>query len=130
MNGISGHKYTVDVKKIRRFFLFKPGNVVMKTLEATTQFGDFNLRLLMIQSNKRFPYIRHCQHKDDATDKFFSYVQEHYGTVAVELIVLTKTLLTNVYDIGSKSGLNIFKVLQDRFLKHIIPINIWYDNVQ
>ena len=84
----------------------------------------------MMQSNKRFPYNRPLGHKDYAIDNFFSYVQAHDSTAAVETIVITKTLLTNVYAIGSKSGLNIVKVLQERFLKHGIPIDIWYDNAQ
>ena len=130
INGISRRNFPVDVKKLRRFFLFKPDNVVMKTLDATTQFGGFNLRILMIQSNKRFPYNRPLRHKDDAIDNLFSYVQAHDSTATVETIVITKTLLTNVYAIGSKSGLNIVKVLQERFLKHGIPIDIWYDNAQ
>ena len=36
----------------------------------------------------------------------------------------------DVYDIVSKSGLNIAKFIQDRFRERIIPINIWSDNVK
>ena len=35
-----------------------------------------------------------------------------------------------VYAIGSKSGLNYVKVLQDRFCEHRTTINIWSDNTQ
>ena len=54
-NGLSGRNRPVDVKKLRKFSLFKPDNIVMKTLEATTQLGGFNKRLLMRKSNNRFP---------------------------------------------------------------------------
>lgn len=46
------------------------------------------------------------------------------------MIVVTKTLLTKFYAIGSKSGLNIAKFLQDGFWERGIPINICYDNAQ
>ena len=36
INGLSGRNCTVDIKKLRKFFLFKPETIVMKTLEATT----------------------------------------------------------------------------------------------
>ena len=36
INGLYGRNCTVDIKKLRKFFLFKPETIVMKTLEATT----------------------------------------------------------------------------------------------
>ena len=81
-------------------------------------------------SNKISPYNGPHQHKDDAVNTFFSSVQAYYGTTDVGLIVGTKTLLTYVYAIGSKSGLNIAKFLQDRFHESGIPINIWSGNTQ
>ena len=56
INGLSGRNHPVNVTKLRRYFLFKPDNAVMKTLEATTQLGGFNQLILMIQPNNRFPY--------------------------------------------------------------------------
>ena len=84
----------------------------------------------MIQSNKWFPYSGPRQQKDDAINTFFSPVRAQDGTTVVEIIFGTKTLLTDVYAIGSRSGLKIAKVLQDGFRKGGIPINIQYDNVQ
>ena len=84
----------------------------------------------MRQSNKWFPYSGPHRHKDDAIKVFLSSVLSHNGTTTVELIVGPKTLLTDVYSIGSNSYLNIYKVLQDRFRKRGIPINIWSDNSQ
>ena len=102
----------------------------MKTIEAISQPGGFNQRLPIRQSDKCFPYSGHHQHKDDAIDTFLSSVRSHDGTTAVEFIVGAKTLLTDVNAMGSKSGLNIFKVLKDRFRKRGVPINIWSDNAQ
>ena len=84
----------------------------------------------MIHSNKKFPYSRSQQHKFDTIDTFFSSVHAHDVTTTVELIVGTNTLCTDVYAIVSKLGLNITKVLQDRFRECGIPINIWYDKAQ
>ena len=53
INVLSGRNSPVDVKKLWNFFLFKPDNIFMKTLEATTHLGGFNQRLPMQQSNKR-----------------------------------------------------------------------------
>ena len=102
----------------------------MKTLDSTTQLGGFDQRLPMRQYNKCFSYNGFHQHEDDAIDTFFSSVKSHDGTTAVELIVGTKTLLTDVYAIGSNSGLNISKVLLDCFRERGIPINIWSNNSQ
>ena len=84
----------------------------------------------MRKSNKRFPYRDPHQHEEDTIDTFLSSVKTHNGTTAVELIVRTKTLLTYVYAIWSKSGLNIAKFIQYRFREHGIPINICSDNAQ
>ena len=102
----------------------------MNTLEATTQLDGFNQRLLMRKSNKRLPSSRPHQHKDDAIDTFFSSVKDHDGNTNFELTVCTKTIFLDVYVIGSKSGLNIAKFLQDRFCESSIPINIWSNNAQ
>ena len=69
----------------------------------------------MIQSNKQFPYSGLHRHYDDAIDTILYSVHDHNGTATVEVIVSTKTIITDVYAIGSKSGLNIVNVLQDRF---------------
>ena len=130
INGISVCNRPVDVKKLRKFFIFNPDDIFMKTLEAATQPGGFNQRFSMWHSKKRFLYSRYHQHKDYSIDIFFSSVPDHDVTTAVELTFGTKILLTNIYAIGSNSGLNIYKVLQDRFCKHGILINIWYDNAQ
>ena len=84
----------------------------------------------MIQTNNIFPYSGPLRYKDYAIDVFFASVRAHDGTTAVELIYGTKILLTDVYDIGSKSGVNIGKVFQDRFCECGTPINIWSDNAQ
>ena len=112
------------------FSLFKTDSIVMKTLEATAQLGGFNQLPPMRKPNKHLPYNRHHQHENDAIKKFFSSVKSHDGTTDVELMVGIKTLLTDVYAIWSKSGLNIAKVLQDCFHKRGIPINIWSNNVK
>ena len=61
---------------------------------------------------------------------FLSFVKTHDGNTTVELIVGTKKLLTVVHAIGYKSGLNIEKVLQDRFRESGIPLNISSENAQ
>ena len=71
----------------------------MKTLEATTKLGVFNHCLLMLQSNKLFPYSGSHRHRDDAIDTIFLLVLYHDGNTDVELIVGTNTLLTGVYAI-------------------------------
>ena len=60
----------------------------------------------------------------------FLSVPAHDSTTSVELIARTKTLLTDVYAIGSNYGLNISKVLQEWFREHGILINIWSNNAQ
>ena len=130
INGLSGCNRPVDVKKLRKFYLSNPENIVIKTLESTTQLGSFNQRLPARQYNKRLHYIGPHQHEDDTIATLFSSVKTNDGTTAVKLIVGTKTLLTDVYAIGSKSVLNIAKVLQYRFCKRGIPINIWSNNSQ
>ena len=47
INGLSGRKPPVDVKRLERFLLFNTDNVVMKNIEATYQLGGFNQRLPM-----------------------------------------------------------------------------------
>ena len=84
----------------------------------------------MSKSNKIYPYSESHQRKDDAIDTLFYSVKYHDGTAAIELIVGTKTILTDVYAIGSKSGLNIANFSQDRFRERGIPIKIWSDNAQ
>ena len=115
INGISGRNLQVGVNKISRFFLFKPDNIAMKTIEATTQLGGFNQSIPMRKSNKRFPYIKPHWHEDVAIITFWSSVLSHDGTTTVELIVGTKTLLTDVYAIGPKLGLDICQI-PSRFL--------------
>ena len=83
----------------------------------------------MRQSNKCFPYIRSHLHEDDAIDTFLSSVKSHDGNNAVEIIVGAKTILRDLNAVVSKSGLNISKVLQDRFRERRFLINIWSDNV-
>ena len=51
INGLSGRNSPVDIKKYCNLFLFDPDNIVIKTLEVTTQLGSFNQRLLMQQFN-------------------------------------------------------------------------------
>ena len=102
INGLYDRNQPVDVNKIRRFFLFNPYDVVMKTLKGNTQLDGFNRRLLMIQYNNHLPYISTHKHKDDSIDTFFYDVKSHIGTTAFKLIIGTKTLRTDVYAIGSK----------------------------
>ena len=99
INSLSNRNRQVDVNKISKVFLFNPDNVMMKTLEATTQIGDLNQRLQIRQSNKRLPYNRPHRHEDDTIDTLFSSMQSHNGTTAVELIFGSKTLFTYVYAI-------------------------------
>ena len=56
INGIYGHNLPEDMKKLKRFLIFKHGNILMKTLEATTQLGGFNQLLPTRKSSKRFSY--------------------------------------------------------------------------
>ena len=130
INGLSWRNCHVDVKKLHNFLLFKPDNIVIKILEATTQLCDFNEHLPMKQYNKIFPYSGPHWHKDDAIDTFLFSVKAHNSTTAAKIIVGANTLLTDGYCIRSKSGLDISKVLQCRFHNHGIPINIWSDNTQ
>ena len=97
----------MEVKKITLLFLFKPENIVIKTLETTTKIGGFNQSLQMKQSNKLFPYSGSHRNKYDAIDTFFLSVPYHDSATDVELIFGTKKLLTGVYAIWFKSGLNI-----------------------
>ena len=102
----------------------------MKTSEASTKLGGFKQLFQMLHSNKRLSYSEPQKNDDDAINNFFSSVRAHDGTTPIELIIDTETLLTNVYAIGSKSSLNIAKVLQYRFREGGITINIWSDNAQ
>ena len=71
INGIYGHNFPVDVKKLRKLFLFNPDNIAMNNIEPTTQLGVFNQQIPMQHSNKQFLYSEPCRHKDDAIDTFF-----------------------------------------------------------
>ena len=82
----------------------------------------------MLQYNKQSQYSGSHWHKYDAIGTFLSLIPDHDGNTAIELIVVTNKLITGIYTIGSNSGLNITKVLQDHFHKSDIPINIWSDN--
>ena len=130
INTLSGRNRLVYFKKLKRLFLFNPDNVMRKTLEATTQLGGLNQFLMMRQSNNILPYSGPHQYKDETINTLFYSVQDPDGTTAVEFIVRTKTLIMDVYAIGFKSGLNISKVLQDRFHKLGININICSRNAQ
>ena len=129
-NVLSGHNLPADVNKLRRFFLLNPDVVMMKTIETTTQLGGSNQRLQKGQSHKSFPCSSPHQHKDDVINNLLSTVWSHDGNIAIELIVGTRTLLMDLYDIVSKSGLNVANFIQDRFRNRGIPINIWSDNVK
>ena len=61
----------MNVKKLGKLFFFKPDNIVMNTLEVTTQICGFNQRLPMWNFNKQFPYSGTHRHKDDDIDIFF-----------------------------------------------------------
>ena len=102
----------------------------MKTLKATTQLGGFNQHLLMIKSNNNFTYSGPHQHEYDSITTLLSSLQDHNDTTSVEIIFGTKTLLTDVWAIWYKPGLNISKVFQDRFHERGISINIWSENAQ
>ena len=102
INSLSGINQPVYVKKLHKFSLFKPDNIVMKTLEATIQIGGFNQCRPMRQYNKRFPYRGPHQHEDDAIDAFLYSLKYHDVTTYVELIVGTNKLLVDVYTIVSK----------------------------
>ena len=84
----------------------------------------------MSKYNRCLPYSGPHQHEDDPLDTLFSSVKSHNIYTAVEIIFGTKTLLTDVYAIVSKSGLNIAKFIQDRFYECGIIINIWSNNAQ
>lgn len=47
INGLSSRNGPVDVKKLRNLFPFKPDNIFIKALEATTKLGGFNQHLVM-----------------------------------------------------------------------------------
>ena len=79
INGVSGHNRPVYVNKLRRLFLFKPADIVMKTLEATNQLGGFNQRLPTRHPNKKFLYIGPHQHEDDIINTSLSYIRAQYG---------------------------------------------------
>ena len=96
INGLSGRNRLVDVKKLHKFFLFKPDNIVMNNLESTIQIGGFNQCRLMRQSNKHFPYIGPHRHEDDAIDAFLYSLKSHDETTYVELIFGTNTLFVYV----------------------------------
>ena len=74
INVLSVRNCPADVNKLRRFFLFNPDVVMMKTIEATTQLGGSNQHLQMIQSNEIFHYSGPRQHEDDAVNNLFSSV--------------------------------------------------------
>ena len=84
----------------------------------------------MRQYNKRFPYIGPKRQGDDTIDTFFSSVKYHDSTTTVEIIFGTNAILADIYAIGSKSGLKIAKVIQDRFHECGITINICSNNAQ
>ena len=130
INGLSDRNRPMNINKLRRFFLFNPDNILMKTLKATTQIGGFSQHLPMRQYNKQFPYSGTRRNKDDAIDTFFSSLRAYDGTNNVEIIVGTKTLLTDVYAIESKSGINIAKVIQDHFCETWNNNNNMVDNSQ
>ena len=79
-----------------------------------------------MQSNDRLTYRGPRQHKYDVIDTFLYSVKILNNNTSVELIVGTKTLITYVYAIGSKSGLNISQFLQDRLCACRIHISIWF----
>ena len=130
INGLPGRNQPVDVKKLCKLLLFKTDNIVINTIEATTQISGFNQCPPTSQYNKRFPCRGPHWHKDGDIYNLFYSVKSHDGTISVELIFGTKTLTPDVYAIVSKSGLNIDQVLQERFRERGIPISICYDNVQ
>ena len=69
----------------------------------------------MSKYDKCFPYSGPQRHKGDSIDTFFSSVKSHDSNTDVAIIVGTKTLLTDVYAIVSKSGPNMTKFIQYRF---------------
>ena len=79
----------------------------------------------MRQYNKRLPYRGPHLQKYDVNDTFFYSVIIHNNNTSIELIVGTKTLITDVYAIQSKSDLNISQFLQDWFRACRITIIIW-----
>ena len=98
INGLYGRNHPGDMKKLSRFFLFKPDSNAMKIIEATTKIGGFNQHLPMRQSNQWYPYSGLKWHKDDTINTLYSSVWDQNGTTAIGFIVGTNTLLTDVYD--------------------------------
>ena len=122
INGLSSRNCPVNAGKLRKFFLFKPDNIFMNNIEAAAQLGGSNQHLPIQQSNKRFPYSGHRWHEDDDINTFFSSVPNRDGTIYVEKLLGTNTLLTGLYAKGSEYDLNIANVIQYRFCE------AWYSD--
>ena len=103
--GISTVKKPRDWNALRKFFAWKPADVIRKTFAATTQYANNVVRLPMrAHFMPRFPAlnVRRLQ-EVFATDTFFSSVPAHDGTTMCQLFVGRKSFFTDVYPMRDKA---------------------------
>ena len=103
--GASTVKQPCDWDALRKFFAWKPADVIRKTFAATTQYANNVVRLPMrAHFMPRFPAlnVRRLQ-EVFATDTFFSSVPAHDGTIMCQLFVGRKSFFTDVDPMRDKA---------------------------
>ncbi len=99
-----GARKAKDYTAMRRFFCWKPVDVIQKTIEATTQWAQRSLRLPLRRHYKsRYPALRVRRMSETVcTDTFFSDVTALNGYTCAQLFVGRTSMFTAVYPMGSK----------------------------
>jgi len=94
-----------DYENLRKFFLWRPTQVIQDTLAATTQYARQTLRLPLRRHYKsRFPALNVQRLDEDvATGTYFANVTAHDGSTCAQLYVGKVSLLTKVFGMKSDS---------------------------
>ena len=103
--GISSAKKPFDYESIRKFFGWRPVEVVKHTIQATTQYAKNVIRLPLRKHYKsRFPALRVPRlFEVYATDTFFSNVAAHDGSTCAQLYVGKQSFFTKIYGMRTES---------------------------
>ena len=119
-----------DPSKYRKYLAWKPEGVVRDTLEATTRFSKYHVRLPMRRHFKsRYPALNVKRLGEVyATDTFYANVAAHNGATCAQLFVGRETAFTQCY--GMKSDGEFPSTLMDFIRAYGAMKGLFSDNAK
>ena len=114
---------------IHSMFLYKPIEVIKKTLEATTQWATaIVIYLLQHHHASRFPWNNISRLQEEvATDTYFYQVRGIDGSNCSQLFVGLISRMINLYPMYSKENTNIVHAYKDFMRNEGVPEGLHQD---